>query len=53
MTNEQKEILLNLILNEFNHIQKQNANIQPLLKDYQNELHKIYNIICESWNNEE
>lgn len=53
MNNRQKDILLNLILNEFRHIQDQNANIQPLLAEYQNELHQVYKIICNSLDDEE
>lgn len=42
LTEKEKDILLNLLLQEQNNIHNQNGNIKPLLQDYRNELHKIY-----------
>ena len=47
-TNEQRDILLNLLINEQNHIRQQNGNIKPLLENYRNELHKIYQEIVNT-----
>lgn len=48
LTNNQKDILLNIILGEQNNICNQNLNIYPLLKGYKEELRSIYKIICDS-----
>ncbi|WP_407454377.1 hypothetical protein [Methanobrevibacter sp.] len=42
LTEKEKDILLNLLLQEQNHIHNQNGNIKYLLQDYRNDLHKIY-----------
>lgn len=48
LTEKQKDILLNLILQEQRNIHNMNADIQNLLKDYRNELSNIYKAICDT-----
>ena len=52
LTNEQRDILLNLLIHEQNNIHSQNGNIKPLLENYRNELARIYQIICDSLEDE-
>lgn len=47
-TEKEKDILLNLLLAEQNHIHNQNGNIKPLLNDYRIELHNIYQKIVDT-----
>ena len=49
LTNNQRDILLNLLINEQNHIHQQNGNIRTLLENYKNELARIYQIICNTY----
>lgn len=48
LTNEQKEIILNLLLQEQRNIHNMNGNIQPLLENYKKELGNIYQKVCNS-----
>ena len=47
-TLKEKHILVNLLLQEQNHINKQNSNIKPLLNNYRCELHTIYQKIVDT-----
>ena len=49
LTNEQRDILLNLLIHEQNNIHGQNGNIKSLLENYRNELSRIYQIVCDSY----
>lgn len=49
LTNRQKEILLNLIMQEQNYTWKVNKNIEHLLRDYRKELTILHKIISDSW----
>ena len=49
LTSDQRDILLNLLINEQSHIHQQNGNIKPLLENYKNELARIYQIICNTY----
>ena len=51
LTNEQKEIILNLLLQEQINIHNMNRNIKPLLEKYKKELGNIYQKVCNSLNN--
>ena len=48
LTTKQKDILLNLLLQEQRNIHNMNANIQELLEDYKKELTNIYKAICDT-----
>lgn len=49
LTNEQKRILMNILLNEMQTCNNQtNHNIYDLLQQYKKDCHEIYNIINES-----
>ena len=49
LTNRQKEILLNLIVQEKSNLCNMNGNIAPLLREYKKELTNIHKIICDTW----
>ena len=49
LTEKEQEILLNLLLQEQNHINKQNGNIRVLLEDYKKDLAVIYQKLCDSF----
>ena len=49
LTNRQKEVLLNLIMQEKSNICNMNGNIEPLLREYKKELTNIQTIIRDSW----
>ena len=49
LTKKQKDILMNLLLQEMSFCNNQNANIFELLEQYKNDLHAIYNTINESY----
>lgn len=49
LTNRQKEILLNLIMQEQDYTWNVNKNIEHLLRDYRKELTDIQKIISDSW----
>lgn len=53
LNNKQKDLLLNLLLQEQRNIHNLNGNMQPLLEDYRLELGKIYKIICDSLESDE
>ena len=48
LTNEQKEIILNLLIQEQRNIHNMNGNIQSLLENYKKELGNIYQKVCNS-----
>ena len=48
LTEREKDILLNLLLQEQHNIHNQNGNIKPLLQDYKNELYRIYQKIVNT-----
>ena len=49
LTNEQRDILFNLLIQEQRNIHKMNGNIQPLLEEYKKELSNILKIICDTY----
>lgn len=48
LTEKEKEILMNLILGEFNSIRTLNANIYFKIQEYEKDLHAIYKKIMDS-----
>lgn len=48
MTNEQKEILRNLLLEKMQEIaEMKNNNVRKLLDSYKKELHNIYSLLVD------
>lgn len=53
LTKEERNILLNLIMGEFNNIKNLNGNIYFKLESYQKELHTIYKKIVDNYEDED
>lgn len=53
LTEKEKEILMNLILGEFNSIRTLNANIYFKIQEYEKDLHAIYKKIVDNMEAEE